>query len=317
MDTNGSKVRNYAKLIDKTPLFCSQLKSKLVSAGDDPKDSLQTKDSRSLLPSINVALDHKSVVARQNLKTILLCFRTWHAWQRRVFVCHVMETCTREQLELLSTDLEPALHFDFSTALLPPLAALHLAGAATFQVRRDLTQCLLRAEVIPAEPSLTCTAATSSSSVPREGNDPSTFAKSRPAAKTTPVWPTVPLVHTEHATLWNQGLGDTSALKRMRFSSVPDVCLTAALRSMKERQKQQSNRHLKSRTHCSGAQRRDRHIIGRTSPIMEQFKMQLVTATEVGFYQSEHTHNSEHFDLFSNSGSNSGVHHVKHSYFQS
>lgn len=286
---------------------------------EDPKDSLLTKDSSLLLPSINVALDHKSVVARQNLKTILLCFRTWHAWQRRVFVCHVMETCTREQLELLSTDLEPALHFDFSTALLPPLAALHLAGAATFQVRRDLKQCLLRAEVIPAEPSLTCTAATSSSStstsVPREGNDPSTLTKSCLAAKSTLIWPAVPLVHTGHATLWDQGLGDTAALKRKRFSSVPDVCSTSVIRSMKEREKLQTNRHLKSSTLC-GALRGERHIFGRTSPIMEQFKLQLVTATEVGFNKSKHNPNSEWFDLFSNSGSNSGVRHVKHSYFQ-
>lgn len=181
-----------------------------------------------------------------------------------------MESCTREQLELMSTDLEPALHFDFSTALLPPLAALHLAGTATFQVQRDLTRCVMRPEVIPAEPSLTG----SSSSVPRDTLD---VTKSSATAREV-IRPTAPLFHTEHITLWEQGFGDTAALKRRRFSSVPDFCSTAILRDVKEKDKIQT-RHIKSRS-VFGALT-DQVQIKPTHLIMEQFKLQLITATEV------------------------------------
>ena len=286
-------------------MIYKQPKSTWLKAGLE-NELLLSKDNHHLPP---VALDHKSVVAKQNLKTVLLWFRTWHSWQRRVFVCSVMESCTREQLELMSTDLEPALHFDFSTALLPPLAALHLAGAATFQVQRDLTRCLLRPEVIPAEPSLTVTFA-SSGSVPRDGSDPLDLAKAASQTGRDVIKPAVPLLHTEHATLWGQGFGDTTALKRRRFSSVPDFCSTSILRSVKEKSKSQT-RHSKSKSFFGAPA----HMT-QASTTMEQFKLQLVTATEVTQFVINKTWSHVHA-LSSNSGFSNGVHHIKHPFFLS
>ena len=48
----------------------------------------------------------QELVVRQSLKRASLWFRTWRVWQQHVFVCRVMEHCSRRQLHILATALE-------------------------------------------------------------------------------------------------------------------------------------------------------------------------------------------------------------------
>ena len=80
------------------------------------------------------------LAAKYNIKRITSWFKTWRAWQKRVFTCRVMEHCSKQHLELLATSLEPILHFDFSSSLSAPLQSLHLDSVATFQVHRSILQ---------------------------------------------------------------------------------------------------------------------------------------------------------------------------------
>jgi len=87
-------------------------------------------------------------VIKHYVKTLKAWFDMWQPWQRRVFICEVMSHCTKQLLQQLSTSMEPVLHMDFSTSLLPPLQALHLQGTAKFQVLRCITKRVAKPEIV-------------------------------------------------------------------------------------------------------------------------------------------------------------------------
>ena len=88
----------------------------------------------------------EDILVRLHLKKLSSWFHTWHVWQRRLLVCSVMNCCTKQQLMVLATSLEPILHLDFSSSLLPPLQALHLSGVALFHIQRAITEKLAEPE---------------------------------------------------------------------------------------------------------------------------------------------------------------------------
>ena len=87
-------------------------------------------------------------VIRHYVKTLGLWFDMWQPWQRRVLICQMMNHCSKQLLRQLATSMEPVLHLDFSTSLLPPLQALHLQGTAKFQVLRCITRPIAKPEIL-------------------------------------------------------------------------------------------------------------------------------------------------------------------------
>ena len=72
--------------------------------------------SRSLSTPIHCdELASVQLVLRQNLKKLIGWFHVWRNWQKRIFLCNLVENCTIGQLKLLATALEPVLHVDFTT----------------------------------------------------------------------------------------------------------------------------------------------------------------------------------------------------------
>ncbi len=109
-----------------------------------------TISSSSLPLSVEVLKRDRSreILVKHYTKKLLAWFLTWHSWQKRILICHIMGFCSKDQLELLATSLEPILHMDFSSSLLPPLQALHLDGVATFQIQRTITKRIANPEII-------------------------------------------------------------------------------------------------------------------------------------------------------------------------
>ena len=72
--------------------------------------------SRSLSTPIHYdELASVQLVLRQHLKKLIGWFHVWRNWQKRIFLCNLVENCTIGQLKLLATALEPVLHVDFTT----------------------------------------------------------------------------------------------------------------------------------------------------------------------------------------------------------
>jgi len=151
-------------------------------------------------------------------------FTTWAPWQRRVFVCRLMEHCSRQQLELLATSLEPILHLDFSTSLGPHLQALHLDRAATFHVQRTLVQNIL--PPLPSVDSWVCldslTHTTSTGSGIERQSCPGNTKKNYEV-----ILPAIPLTHTQHEA--GRSIEDIVTMRRQRYGSIPDFRSTASL----------------------------------------------------------------------------------------
>ena len=185
-----------------------------------------------MLPSLkqNVTQTNDSSARYHTLhriKQVCTWFPTWLPWQRRVFVCRLMEHCSREQLELLATSLEPILHLDFSTSLGPHLQALHLDRAATFHVQRTLVQNVLNP--LPSMTSWACL-----ESLPLSSSDGDSLVKQAPSTRLKNIkkeqeviLPTLPLTHPQHQS--SKSIEDIVALRRQRFSSIPDFRSTANL----------------------------------------------------------------------------------------
>ena len=66
------------------------------------------------LPAVQLAL-------RQCVKQLSNWFSLWRNWQKRIFLCNLVENCSVGQLKLLVTALEPILHVDFTTTF--PMSA--------------------------------------------------------------------------------------------------------------------------------------------------------------------------------------------------
>ena len=90
----------------------------------------------------------QEILVRQHVKTLGAWFYTWQSWQQRVLICHVMGLCSKQQLELLATSLEPILHMDFTTSIHLPLQALRLEGVAKFNIKRNIIQRIARPEIL-------------------------------------------------------------------------------------------------------------------------------------------------------------------------
>ena len=183
------------------------------------------------------------------VKTLKAWFDMWQPWQRRVLICEVMSHCTKQLLQQLSTSMEPVLHVDFSTSLLPPLQELHLQGTAKFQVLRYITKRVAKPEIL-----------TDVSSQDYLGSLPSTFGtgpsrslpkypetnavgikqslkphtprqkkirRAKTFGKIDPVTPSLPLVHPKHVS--SKSISNDASTTRnittsdfhRRFDSVP------------------------------------------------------------------------------------------------
>lgn len=262
-----------------------------ISKQSSPKHAQNVKPQRSSTLSLPT-LDFGELLVRRNIKRLSLWFRTWHTWQRRVFICRLMEHCSRQQLELLATALEPTLHLDFSSSLLPHMASLHLDGVATFQIQRGVLQSVIRPEILEADSGI------------RLGSLPTTLMSDSvaPGSKAGVtqnqltvgvtqvvrsdigggILPVLPLSHVDHATaqsLQRPSLEDAVTLRRKHFSSVPDFKSTTDLLKHvkhKESLKPRSMHHRRSRSTgvCTITRRgSDRQA--------EHFKEQLAVVSEV------------------------------------
>lgn len=251
------------------------------------------------LPAIG-SVDSSGLTVRQNVKRLCLWFRTWRRWQQRVCVCRVMEHCSGQHLELLATSLEPVLHLDFSSTLLPHMASLHLDSVTTFQVQRGVAVRMVQAEgmaeeSLPLLDSLPTTLLTDTASAdseriqPDASQVPKDNSSPPPKPEKMQILPSIPLTHPQHATAHlfshRSSLEGTVAIRRKRFSSVPDFkSTTDLLRHVKHKSS------LKPRPAAGRTHRRSRsvgmpaagtgwlNIQGRDA---EHFKTQLNLVSEV------------------------------------
>ena len=254
-----------------------------------------------------VVLSVQDLVTRQSLKKVSLWFRTWRAWQQRVFVCRLMEHCSRHQLHFLATALEPVLHIDFSTSLVPHFASLHMDVAATFQVQRGIMQRVFSAELLEAEgsmphlQSLPTTLLTRSSEIAsmkesEKGRSGEDCGKVEPSGLAVPLqmrgergdapMPMLPLTHTQHALMSLQpSREDILALRHTRFSSVPDLkSTTDLLRQVKHKDPFRPRHHRRSQTLGNYMYKKAK---GGLSQETEQFKTQLQTLSQVRKFSTE------------------------------
>lgn len=208
----------------------------------------------------------EEILIKHNIKKLSAWFHTWHTWQKRILICSIMNCSTKQQLMVLATSLEPILHMDFSSSLVPPLQALHLDGVVLFHIQRSVTERVIQPEIVHKVDSqaylkslpstfLSKGAAffskssskntTESSLSPREENStyPSSHAMPLMEPVQTPpkdkkkkraiILPALPLTHLEHSP--SPGLDREASfhqlldLRRQRFSSVPDFHSSADL----------------------------------------------------------------------------------------
>ena len=243
----------------------------------------------------------QELVARQSIKKISLWFRTWRTWQQRIFVCRIMEQCSRYQLHILATALEPVLHIDFSSSLVPHLASLHVDGAATFQVQRGMLQQMISSNLVDPEhsvaylPSLPTTLLTSESASHTSCNKATTHdnddvahidaaGKCMKKKEERVMLPSVlPLTHSKHALISPESsLEDVQALRHTRFSSVPDFqSTTNLLRCVKHKELLRPRHH--NRSHSLNIYLHSKSNMGCNwrKHQAEQFKTQLAAVSQV------------------------------------
>ena len=94
-----------------------------VGTMDKPKETVTLPAIRKKVPQVNPSTKSnkanqltfiqvqstKDVIVRLSVKRLSSWFKTWHTWQQRVFVCRVMEHCSKHHLEFLATALEPTV----------------------------------------------------------------------------------------------------------------------------------------------------------------------------------------------------------------
>lgn len=244
----------------------------------------------------------QELVARQSLKKVSLWFTTWRTWQKRIFVCRILEQCSRNQLHILATALEPVLHIDFSSSLVPHLASLHVDGAATFQVQRGMLQQIVSSDLVDPEasvaylPSLPTTLLTSESASHTNCNNAtahdtmithieSTAGKCMKRKEERVTLPSIlPLTHAKHAPISPESsLEDVQALRHTRFSSVPDFrSTTNLLRCVKHKELFRPRHHKRSQTLSTYMYLNTKSNVGNWRQHQaEQFKTQLAAVSQV------------------------------------
>ncbi len=190
-------------------------------------------------------------IIKHHIKTLGVWFNMWHLWQRRILICEVMNHCTRQLLRQLATSMEPVLHIDFSTTLIPPLQALHLQGTAKFQVLRCITKRVAKPEILtevssqnyldslPSTFNTGPTRSTKSQTTPSKLSPKPMQLKNKKIKRARmhinvkPVEPILPLVHPRHVSSQSISNDATSIRNlttgdfRKRFNSVPEFKLVS------------------------------------------------------------------------------------------
>ena len=251
----------------------------------------EREGKKAILPTV------QELVVRESLKKCTLWFLSWRNWQQRVFVCHMMQHCSTQQLRVLATVLEPVLHIGFSSSLLPHLASLHIDGAATFHVQRGMLRRVVDAESLEPRssvahlPSLPTTllssekTGTSDTCCAQEHSEQAGKTTGRGQTVTLP--PVLPLTHTKHAPLSPESsLEDVQALRHNRFSSVPDFRSTSDLLQGIKQHKNLLRPRNHKRSQSLGSYL---HTTYQLSPIQgqreaESFKKQLASVSQVCTY---------------------------------
>lgn len=238
----------------------------------------------------------QELVARQSMKKISLWFTTWRTWQQRIFVCRIMEQCSRYQLHILATALEPVLHIDFSSSLMPHLASLHVDGAATFQVQRGMLQQMVSSDLaepsvayLPSLPTTLLTSeSTSHTKVTTHVDDDIAHideaGKCMKKKEERVMLPSVlPLTHSKHALISPESsLEDVQALRHTRFSSVPDFqSTTNLLRCVKHKELFRPRHHNRSHSLNTYLHTKSNMGCNWKKHQAEQFKTQLAAVSQV------------------------------------
>ena len=229
----------------------------------------------------------QELVARESLKKVSQWFGSWREWQRRVFVCRAMEQSSRHQLRVLATVLEPVLHIDFSSSLVPHLASLHADGAATFQVQRGVLQRVLgdseplaSAARLPSLPTTLASSDTASNCEALRGDKDG----GRAAEERVILRPALPLTHARHAAPMSPGSSreDMLTLRHTRFSSVPDFqSTTNLLRDVKRKDQFRPRHHKRSQSLGSFLLSQSKTSRRQKQKEAENFKTQLTSVSQV------------------------------------
>ena len=218
----------------------------------------------------------EEIVVKYDIKRLSSWFHTWKTWQKRLLICSVMNCCTKQQLMMLATSMEPLLHMDFCSTLLPPFQSLHLDGIAVFHNTRIITHRCTEPEIIPKIDSQaylnslpsTFLSKSSASSIPPPSsshlhqkdqaspNMPFVSPKKdkKNQIKREPILPALPLTHPEHLPGPNRepSFQQLIGQRRQRFSSVPDFHSTMSLlKNSRKRWNEGSKRrkaHMKRKT---------------------------------------------------------------------
>ena len=253
----------------------------------------------------------EEVFIKKQIKKLSAWFQTWHPWQRRIFICHMMRYCSKQQLSLLATSLEPTLHLDFSNSLLPPLQSLYLDGVATFRVRRGVTQKKIKTNIVEKVDSLaylnslpttflskpsTLIDSTSSKTLTSDeffisafgelplgpiGSSTDTDSQSNiPKIPRTPILPALPVIHHRHLNPPRDSqtfsFNDISDTRRLKFSAIPEFRSTEGiLKKARQRKNVESKRMSRMRKTISAYSFR----IGEHTA--EDFKEQLAQVSSV------------------------------------
>lgn len=228
----------------------------------------------------------QELVTRQSMKKVSMWFKTWRTWQQRVFVCRIMEHCSRRQLHILATALEPVLHIGFSSSLVPHLASLHVDGAATFQVQRGMLQQVVSSGLMESEasvaylPSLPTTLLTSESASYNEAASVTCMKRKEERVMLPSI---LPLTHAKHALISPESsIEDVQALRHTRFSSVPDFqSTTNLLRCVKHKELLRPRHHKRSQSLGSYLDNKSNKGFSWRKHQAEQFKTHLEAASQV------------------------------------
>lgn len=250
----------------------------------------------------------EEILVKHHIKKLSMWFHTWHSWQKRVLICHVMGHCSKQQLGVLATSLEPILHLDFSSSLIPPLQqqALDTEEMTTFQIHRAITQRLTYPALVARIDSDTYVQSLPATLLSEDSNSShvsdvtvKTANLGVPAAPeqmfleqppppptskaTKPILPALPLVHYEHTPPRTEARTSSFSYllnlkQHQRFSSTPNLYSTAELlRESREKTKKaikKTRAHVKSRTILAYS---SSSITNKT----EQFKDQLIQVANV------------------------------------
>lgn len=255
----------------------------------------------SLHPSIEVQ-STRDLIVRHNVKRLSIWFKTWHSWQQRILVCHLMKHCSKQHMEFLATALEPILHLDFSSSLVPHMQSLHLDGVARFQIHRSVLQSTINPSVMQVEDSLAyldsipTTLLTNSKESSEVTTQDSRILPVSARSKRESLLPALPLTHIQHATAvtttFQQPVPKNSVSTcRQHFSSVPNFKLTSDLLKQmkckdlfKPARQQKSHRRSRSVGTYPAVNIGSRREPGQRSDhfqLAEQFKRQLAIVSDV------------------------------------